>query len=100
MSEAAEQYDALDAIGNPDDLEGLPRLQKLEQVIAEQGEDAVDPHLVLDAAADISSVVGEQLEEALFVLQTAAQNFIAMMALMNKYHEMAYPHGGQEGDAQ
>ena len=100
MSEQAQEYDALDAVGNPDDLEGLPNLARLEQVIAEQGEDAVDAHLVLDAAADVSGVVGEQMEEALYVLQTAMQNFIAAMALMNKYHELAYHHGGQEGDAQ
>jgi len=98
--ETKEWMDA--PMGPPDALDEaeLPRLRALEKVIAEQGEDAVDAHLVLDAAADISSVVGEQLEEALYVLQTATQNFIAMMALMNKYHEMAYQHGGQEGDAQ
>lgn len=98
MSDQPEQYDALDAIGNPSDLEGLANLARLEQAIEEQGEENIDPHLVLDAAADISSVVGDQLEDAMFVLQAATQNFIAMMALMNKYHEMAY--SGQEGDAQ
>lgn len=78
----------------------LPALAELQRVIDEQGEEAVEPHLLQHAAADISSVVGEQLEDALYILQTAAQNFIAMMALLNKHHEMTHQHVGQEGDAQ
>jgi hypothetical protein len=82
----------------------FPNLVRLEQTIEEKGEEAVDPHLVLDAAADISRAVGEQLEEALYGFQVIAENFTAMMALMNKYHELAYhgheSHEAQKGDAE